>query len=171
MSGRRAGWDETWIAVAFTVAKRSRCVRDQVGAVIVDSRNRIVSTGYNGPAANYPMVTNWGEDLSSVNRDCNWFCPRAKNGPSDETVFSYTDCPSLHAEANAIAVADRSTFEGGTLYVSSDVCQLCAKQISNSGLARVVVASARDRDYRDSDSGYELLRLCDIRVDHHARVP
>lgn len=167
----RPGWDDTWIAVARVIAERSRCVRDQVGAVIVDSRNRIVSTGYNGPASTFEVVTEFDEKLSGSYRDCVWFCPRAKDGPSEETMFSYTDCPSLHAEANALAVADRSTFEGGTLYVSSDICQLCAKQITNSGLVRVMVApSTKTTDYRNSTESYDLLRHCNIQVDRYARV-
>jgi len=31
----RPGWDETWLAMAQTVAFRSRCTKRQVGALIV----------------------------------------------------------------------------------------------------------------------------------------
>ena len=174
MSEVRASWDDTWVDVARVVAKRSRCIRDQVGAVIVDHRNRIVSTGYNGPPSNFPAMPTLARNdqgtFTNPVRDCDMFCPRAMHGPSEETIFSYIDCPSLHAEANAIAVADRSTFEGGTLYVSSGICQPCAKQISNSGIARVVIARSGTNDYRDVDRSYAFLRLCEIRVDIYARV-
>lgn len=63
----RPTWDATWLAVATTMATRSLCVRDQVGAVIVDARNRVVATGYNGPPTGFPH-----ED-----RSCRAWCPRA----------------------------------------------------------------------------------------------
>lgn len=47
-------------------------------------------------------------------------------------------CPSLHAEANALSVCDRSQREGGTIYVTSVPCYDCAKLITNSGLSKIV---------------------------------
>lgn len=68
MTGSRPTWDEVWLRVAAEVATRSLCVRDQVGAVIVDPGNRIVATGYNGPPAGFPHM-----DLT-----CDRWCSRAK---------------------------------------------------------------------------------------------
>jgi deoxycytidylate deaminase len=45
----RASWQDTWLEVAFAIAKRSSCTNRQVGCVIVDTTNRPVATGYNGP--------------------------------------------------------------------------------------------------------------------------
>jgi deoxycytidylate deaminase len=51
----------------------------------------------------------------------------------------YDDCPSLHAEANALLSAERSERLGGTIYVTSAICFGCAKLIANSGLVSVVM--------------------------------
>lgn len=157
----RPTWDETWLAVAHTVARRSLCVRDQVGAVIVNDHNRVVSVGYNGPPAG----------LSTHGRCAGW-CPRAnklKLGDPPQLDPEYDDCYSLHAEANALSVCDRSLRVGGTIYITSAVCFGCAKLVANSGLARLVVSLRRPvAPHRNSDRSYEFLRDSGVRVFAHA---
>ena len=43
----RPGWDEYFMEMAVLTARRSTCLRRNVGAVIVKDRH-IVATGYNG---------------------------------------------------------------------------------------------------------------------------
>ena len=45
---RDAKWDKRWIGVAEHIARFSKDPSTQVGAVIVDGMNRLVSIGYNG---------------------------------------------------------------------------------------------------------------------------
>lgn len=166
----RATWDQTWFTIAVAMARRSRCDRDQVGAVIVDPTNRVVATAYNGPPAGYPvgsyLVRNTDRQFTiEVDDTCEKFCQRGKEGPTDETVHSYTDCVSLHAEANALMVCDREARLRGTIYTTSDVCWGCARLIANSGLARVVVPHDPEHDYRASAESYAFLRRCKITVD------
>lgn len=165
----RPSWDETWLAVARTVAARSLCSRAQVGAVITDTRNRIVATGYNGPPAGFSTES----AVSDEPLTCEHWCDRGARQPNAlEMLFpallgprpDYTDCPSLHAEANALLAADRSSWQGGTIYVTGAICHACGKLIANSGLARVVVgAEAEDRSYRVT--GHDLLRQCGLVID------
>lgn len=119
----RQTWDETWLRVARAVGERSLCSRRKVGAVIVDTANRPISTGYNGPPAGMAWASN-----------CSTFCPRANNKTPD-----YNNCVAIHAEANALLFASRSQFEGGTIYVTHICCFDCAKLIANSGLSKVVI--------------------------------
>ena len=44
----RPSFDDWALLLAAAVSVRGDCTRKQVGAVILDTRNRIVSTGYNG---------------------------------------------------------------------------------------------------------------------------
>lgn len=151
----RPSWDDVWFTVAGIISLRSRCSRDRVGAVIVDAQNRIVATGYNGPPAGWPID----------NAPCIEFCQRAINGPSEEGRLTYSDCVSLHAEANALMVCDRSDRVGGTIYASSDICQTCAKLIANSGLSRVVIPRKNEvHAHRDSLMAYTYLELCGLAV-------
>src|SRR5262252_239329 len=113
----RPTWYATWMRVADIMAQRSLCVRAKVGAVIIDANNRIVATGYNGPPAGFPH-----EDAT-----CPAWCTRGRKGPNEMTMQSYTDCPALHAEANALSVCDRSVREGGSIFVTGHICFSCAK--------------------------------------------
>ena len=120
----RPTWDQVWDAVAQTIRHRSLCSMAQVGALITDAGNRVVSTGYNGPPAGFPH-----EELP-----CRHWCVRgAMDAPLEK-------CVSVHAEANALLSGDRSSWQGGTIYVTKHPCMGCAKLIANSGLARVVVS-------------------------------
>ncbi|HEX5782922.1 MAG TPA: deaminase, partial [Solirubrobacteraceae bacterium] len=151
----RATWDETWMAVADAVARRSACVRAQVGAVIVDRHNRIIATGYNGAPAGYVMAQAHGS--------CRSYCPRAlvENGDVDA---GYTDCVSIHAEANALAFCDRRDREGGVMYVTTSVCYGCAKLVANSGLVRVVLR-VPPLEHRDPGKSIRMLTDSGVLVD------
>lgn len=141
--------------VAGVIARRSRCVRDQVGAVIVDPTNRVVATAYNGPPAGYPR-----------SESCDQFCARAMDGPAMETLRTYEDCVALHAEANGLMVCDRTVRLGGTIYVTSAVCWSCAKLIANSGLKTVIVPLDTDETHahREGDRSYDFLESCGVEV-------
>lgn len=148
------------MAVADTIALRSACSRAKIGAVIVDATNRIVATGYNGPPAGFRRE--WRDECDgSENLG---FCLRGKYGAKPDTVTSYTDCPSLHAEANALSFCDRRHRDGGSIFVTGTTCINCAKLIANSGLARLVVRHDPAYDYRDPGVAYEFLQGCGITI-------
>lgn len=141
------------MTVARAVAYRSDCVR-QYGAVIVSATNRILSTGYNGaPRGLSP------HPLEVVTGTCADWCEHAT---SDNPSPCYDDCYSIHAEANALAFVDRTLMEGGCAYVTSNPCWMCAKQLANSGISRVVFK--RDAEYRSPDKVIDLFQRCGIEV-------
>lgn len=147
----RPDWEDTWFDIAEVMAKRSLC-KTKVGAIIVDKDNRPVSSGYNGPPRGF----------YHDERPCIKWCSRAKS-PS---TWTYDDCPSLHAEQNALMTADRSSFKNGSIYVTSHLCFTCAKLIANSGLSNVYVSDYDMGNYnkRNSKNGYELLLTCGLNV-------
>lgn len=151
----RPNWDETWMAVAESMAARSRCVNRQVGAVIVTDENRPMAVGYNGPPANWSGATS--------GTDCSEFCPRG-GAIAGERTTSYSNCVSVHAEANALLFADRRDYAGGTMYVTNPCCWDCAKLVANSGVDTLVVKlSERDAHY-DNDTSLNFIRSCGIIV-------
>lgn len=93
------------------VAKRSKCKRHQVSAIIV-KQGRIVSMGYNGPPSGYPICD------SCKGPGCNVSC---------------------HAESNAISFAARSgiSTEGATMYTLLAPCTMCAKMILHAGISKL----------------------------------
>lgn len=150
----RPDWDTTWMAVADTMSERSLCVGRQVGAVIVDSNNRIVATGYNGPPANF----------STGGSPCSTWCKRQIEREEGLDMTYGLTCPTVHAELNAFVFADRRDYEGGTLYVTAACCADCGKVVANSGVARVVMR-LDDRDlHRKPHDTIEFIRGCGIDV-------
>lgn len=166
--------------VAHTVAERSLCDRDQVGAVVVDRSNRIVDTGYNGPPRGmYVAATPTGSGGLQT-ATCTSWCPRAKNLCGDRSIHpphglctglpnllhpEYDDCHSIHAEANALLFGERTQREGGTIYITSGVCGACAKLIANSGLVRVVVDLQGSPAHRSGGEWHAWLELCGVKCE------
>lgn len=156
----RPSWDRTRMEMANVIARRSLCTRDQVGAVIVDRRNKIIGEGYNGPPAGYqrePLEWIFNPDLT-----CRSWCTRGSDG--EPARKDYTDCPALHAEANALMMSDRTLRVGGTIYVTSGICYGCAKLVANSGLVMAIVPKIDDHAYRDVERSYTFLESCGVNV-------
>lgn len=110
--------------IARLVAKRSTCLRRQVGAVIVKEKN-VLATGYNGTPSGITHCSEVG-------------CLRQELGvPSGER---HELCRGLHAEQNAIIQAAKhgSDISGGTLYCTNFPCIICTKMIINAGLRRII---------------------------------
>ena len=147
----RPSWDDIWDAIATQVSFRSLCVQAQVGAVITDSHNHIVSTGYNGPPAGF----------NHKNLPCNVWCSRSLYPHIDRML-----CPSVHAEANALLSADRSRWKNGTMFVNKHPCWECSKLIANSGLTRLVVKPIKTTPAgHHSEQTYDFLELCGLTVE------
>lgn len=144
-------WDRIWFDVAQTISQRSRCDRAQIGAVIVNSDQRIISTGYNGAAAGYP--TNGG---------CMNWCERAQGKTG--LGSAYDGCPSIHAEANALLYVDRSAIHGATIYVTAPPCMNCAKLISNSGVKSVYCFIGEQDLHRNPQTVFDYLNDCGLEV-------
>lgn len=122
----RPSWEEYGLGIAEAVSARADCTRRRVGAVILDTGNRIVATGYNGAPPGVKGCLEGG-------------CPRGLLSYQQQQPFrGYENCISNHAEVNALLFADRAKVEGGTLYVTDQPCYQCCKVIANSGLAMVV---------------------------------
>ena len=102
--------------MADLVSKKSKDPSTQVGAVLVDDKNRMVSIGYNGFA----------------------------RGTADHRRL-YLDRPEkhrriLHAEANALLFADRA---GVYLYVTHPPCSQCTAMALQSGVHTIIYDASR----------------------------
>lgn len=149
----RPDWDHVWMAMADTVARRSRCVRAQVGCVIVSSDNRVLSTSYNGPPPGMKL-----------DGDCSNWCPRAQRESCDLDPH-YDDCHAVHAETNGIARADFTEMHGATIYVSTSSCKGCAKVVATSGVKRLVHRAGDGDEHRSPAATEDFLRSCGLVVE------
>jgi dCMP deaminase len=156
----RPTWDELWLQLAALMATRSWC-SNGVGAVLVDVSQRVVQSGYSGPPAGFQpqqRTPEWELNLTG----CQVYCVRARLS-AEERDPGYTDCPSVHAEVNALVRADSTRLTGGTAYISSVPCFNCAKALANSGIIRVCWHSSETDSYRNPERTQQLLDFCGIK--------
>ena len=116
----KLSFDHIFMNLATDLAKRSHCVKAQVGAVLTKD-TRIISIGYNGPPAG---THNCDEEWPETG------CPRDARGSCSL---------ALHAEENAIlyAVKNGANLEGATLYTTLSPCLPCARLIFSAGVKHV----------------------------------
>ncbi len=123
----RPTWDDYFMQITETVAKRATCDRGKAGAIIVKDK-RILCTGYVGAPSGLPHCDEVGHLFHTV---------YDKEGKESHHCVRTT-----HAEQNAIVQAARygTPIDGATLYCKMEPCLVCAKMIINSGIKRVVCA-------------------------------
>lgn len=122
-------WDEYFMGVALLSAQRSKDPNTQVGACIVNPRNKIVGVGYNG------FPTGCSDDEF----------PWEREGELLDTKYPYI----CHAELNAVINKISADLYDCRLYVALFPCNECAKVIIQSGISEVIYLSDK---YADTDA-------------------
>ena len=119
-------WDSRFIQLAKFVSTWSKDPSTQVGAVIVDKNNRIVSVGYNG------FPSNIVDDDRLNDRE-----------------FKIKHI--THAEENALISSGKTCLSGCAIYTYPfQPCQHCAKMIRNFGISKVVSLSSNIQRWEES---------------------
>ena len=129
-------WDDYFLDLAVTAAKKSKDPNSQVGVAIADRHHGTVATGFNG----LPIGLN-----DSVVQD-------------RETKLRRI----LHAEVNALIFADPRRLSGATLYTTKAVCHRCAAVICQyHGLygPLTVVQPAIERESSWAESQVEAIEM------------
>ncbi len=125
MTTKQLEWDQYFMNIADEVAKKSKDPSSQNGCVIVDSRHRPVSFGYNGTIQG-----------------------------ADETKLTLSERPmkyyfAIHSEMNAVLFAQRD-LTGCTLYNRIATCENCLKYCLQAGIKRFVYKELRVASYNKS---------------------
>lgn len=123
-----------FLDIAKTVSKRSKDPSTKVGAVLVDSNDRIISTGYNG------FVAGCDESHMSFERPLKYHL-------------------TIHAEQNAILFA-RESLIGAKTFVTHGPCQDCLKLMLQAGIREIYIKDVgpiKDRGSQDQKLAISLL--------------
>ena len=141
----RPSWERYFMDITELVAKRSTCIRREVGAVIIKNK-RILSTGYNGA----PTGISHCIDVGCLREELN-----VASGERHEL------CRGIHAEQNAIiqAAFHGVSINGATLFCTNLPCAICAKMIINAGIVEIYYRSG----YSDAISE-EMFKEAGIKV-------
>lgn len=139
-------WDNRFLDLAKLISTWSKDPSTQVGAVIVDNDNRVVSVGYNG----FPQKISDNDRLEKREEKYNII---------------------VHAEANALLFANKSV-NGFTLYTYPfQPCSKCASLIIQSGIKRVVtIINDDDRWAENFCIARRLLAEANIALDHYGNA-
>lgn len=138
---------EAIMATAYSNSLRSSCLKRKVGAVIVDSKGNVFSSGYNEvPFLEKPCLNLYGSCYRTVSKQGieGLFRPESQELKNNvmEKVKLLEKCRALHAEENAILNVARfgsaTVLENATLYTTTYPCNLCANKIAQVGIKRVV---------------------------------
>ncbi len=156
---KRPAWGEYFLNLTDVVGHRSNCLRQPVGAVLVQG-TYIIATGYNGT----PMNT----------KNCNeGGCERCAKR-HDGLIKEYEDkelCVCVHAEQNALlqsayhGVATQDT----TLYSTLMPCLQCAKALINAGVKEVIYREDHYEKGHEDNLGKKLLKQAGIKVVHFSK--
>lgn len=126
-----SSWDKFFFEMCKFIGNKSKDPRTKVGCVIVDSKQSIRSTGFNGP----PRGCNDERIIGRVH-----IYDYKKNIiTSLKKKYLYFE----HAERNAIYNAARIgvRLEGCIMYVNWQPCADCARAIIQSGISIVKIAN------------------------------
>ncbi|KAK9456620.1 cytidine deaminase-like protein [Dipodascopsis uninucleata] len=137
----RPSWDSYFMELASLAARRSNCMKRQVGCVLVRA-NRVIATGYNGTPRGTVNCNKGG-------------CVRCNSGGTDGSNLG--TCLCLHAEENALMEAGRERVgDSAVLYCNTCPCLTCSIKIVQMGLREVVYSksySMDEKSFRVLNSG------------------
>jgi dCMP deaminase len=144
----RPSWDEYFMEIANTVAKRATCDRGRSGCVIARDRQLLV-TGYVGSPNGMPHCDDVGHQMKKIVHE-------------DGSLTNHC-VRTVHAEQNAICQAAKLgiSLESSTLYCKMTPCRTCAMLIINCGIKRVVC----EKKYHAGKDSEEMFALVGIRLE------
>jgi dCMP deaminase len=149
----RPTWDEYFMEVARTIAKRATCDRGRSGCVIARDKQLLV-TGYVGSPVGLPHCDEVGHLMKKVIHD-------------DDSISQHC-MRTVHAEQNAICQAAKLgiSINGATLYCKMTPCRTCAMLIINSGITRVVC----EKKYHRGSESEHMFRDAGIQLEYFEEV-
>ena len=130
-------WDKRFLKLASEVATWSKDKAKQVGAVITNKDNQVISIGFNG------LAKGIADDNRLLNKE--W---------KNQVI--------LHAEENAMLNASASV-KGAKLYCTHSPCGHCASLIIQSGIKEVYFPAQEDDHLVKYRVGLQLLNEAGIK--------
>ena len=145
----RPTWDEYFMEVCRTIAKRATCDRGRSGCVIARD-NQLLVTGYVGAPRGLPHCDDVGHQFKKVQHE-------------DGSISQHC-VRTVHAEQNAVCQAAKRgiSIDGATLYCKMTPCRTCAMLIINCGIKRVIA----EKRYHDSADSIEMFKQAGVILEH-----
>lgn len=116
----RPSIDEYFLKLLEIVKTRATCIKAQVGCILINHRNHIIATGYNGVPSGF---------VHCIDEPC----PGAK----EPMGSGKGNCLAVHAEQNALLQC-QDVYSIRTAYVTLFPCMNCLKLLMNTSCEKIV---------------------------------
>jgi deoxycytidylate deaminase len=169
--------DEFCMTMAYCASLMSKCIKRQVGAVIVDMNNVIVSIGYNQNTNHKSCYDAYGDCYREIYKEKNKkkLSDKCSNPICGTELLdkALSKCRALHAEEMALMNIGIKNLEGYTLYTTTYPCLICARKIAYSGIKKIVYVEAyTDPESEEyiKESGIEAIKFEGIKARAYFRL-
>lgn len=147
--------DEWAMSLAMVTAQRTTCLKRQVGAVLLDLRNHLLATGYNGVAAGLPHCNESVSTLVDMPKIRSYETMTLEAPIKVRTTYPHAcegakmpmgsggECQALHAEWNSLLQC-HDVYKIATCYVTTAPCETCAKLLLGTTCGRIVFLDSHD---------------------------
>jgi dCMP deaminase len=136
-----------FMTLAMAASKQTKCLKRKIGAVIVDDEFHVRAIGYNGVPKGYPHCTECKRDLVI--------------DIVDGRNIAVPDCPSVHAEANALLQLEDKR-HAIAMYTTTFPCIHCAKMICNTNIKNLYYLEDYKTDKQNEMTVLDMLTQADI---------
>ena len=111
MDNYRQPADFYFLRMALLVSERGTCVRRKVGCILVNKKNHVLATGYNGNPSGF---------MHCLDNPC--------KGANSKSGKDLDKCEAIHAEQNALLQC-KDVYDIDTIYCTVSPCIHCVKSV------------------------------------------
>ena len=120
MDNYRPPTDFYFLRMALLVSERGTCVRRKVGCILVNKKNHVLATGYNGNPSGFSHC---------LDNPC--------KGANSKSWKDLDKCEAIHAEQNALLQC-KDVYDIHTVYCTVSPCIHCVKLLLNTSAKNIV---------------------------------
>ena len=120
MANYRQPVDFYFLRMALLVSERGTCVRRKAGCILVNKKNHVLATGYNGNPSGFSHC---------LDNPC--------KGANSKSGKDLDKCEAIHAEQNALLQC-KDVYDIDTVYCTVSPCIHCVKLLLNTSAKKIV---------------------------------
>ena len=146
MANYRQPADFYFLRMALLVSERGTCVRRKVGCILVNKKNHVLATGYNGNPSGFSHC---------LDNPC--------KGANSTSGKDLDKCEAIHAEQNALLQC-KDVYDIHTVYCTVSPCIHCVKLLLNTSAKNIVfgekyIQKDAERLWMMSDRGWAYINI------------
>ena len=120
MANYRQPADFYFLRMALLVSERGTCVRRKVGCILVNKKNHVLATGYNGNPSGFSHC---------LDNPC--------KGANSTSGKDLDKCEAIHAEQNALLQC-KDVYDIDRVYTTVEPCVHCVKLLLNTSTQQII---------------------------------